>query len=492
MISSPHILLLTATISLAWGCGERERPASTGASTDVEAKQDAKASADSPRALRDAVLARAKTYAEHGWTMEAANASADCSSSYASDYEPGQHVGVPYAWGGYDTPEDLDKRLEEGLGAGSHGWHGVLSCVTGIDCSGFVSRVWQLDRKHSTSTMSEVSEEITLEALQPGDALNKAGRHVVLFAGRSEAGEPILYEASGGRSKVTLSTPGWSYLDGYVAIRSTKLPPMEETPEAEAEPTEETLSFVGELSQPATRVVLRYGEEVGLLRGGEDAQALGPDLLAARSDGTAALYDPERRSVVVVPRQGAPRAFEVGHADGLGWIPGDNLVVHDSSKVEMRVYSEAGERMHTLPLPKELMDGALVMEGSKVYKISHDGERRWVASYSDGKLIPPTGTAPTLGARGRVLSVGDERVAISGATEASVRLQGTWTIIEMARSGARGIEVQRVARRPGATLYLPKPEGAPYQPVSSVADADAKTLVLLHPTAEGVELQWYE
>ena len=52
-------------------------------------------------------------------------------------------------------------------------------------------------------------------------------------------------------------------------------------------------------------VLLRFGQEVGFEPAREDAQAIGPDYLTAREDGTAALYDRVRRKVLILPRSGA-------------------------------------------------------------------------------------------------------------------------------------------------------------------------------------------
>ncbi|MCB9761825.1 MAG: C40 family peptidase [Alphaproteobacteria bacterium] len=176
----------------------------------------------SPAALattRQEILDRAAVIAGHTWTAGEANTAADCKSSYRSDYAAGsKNVGLPYAWGGYMDTQEFDKRLGEGQGAGSHSSDGVLSCVAGVDCSGFVSQSWGLASKQSTSTMSNVSKTIKVEELKPGDAFNRAGKHVVLFIGFTEDGEPVFQEASGGASKVR-THKGWSYLSGYTPIR---------------------------------------------------------------------------------------------------------------------------------------------------------------------------------------------------------------------------------------------------------------------------------
>ena len=124
---------------------------------------------------REEALDHAADYAIHSWTMATVNETADCSSSYESDYTPGTYMGVPYDWGGYVTIDEFDEQIAEGLGAGSHSWHGILSCTTGVDCSGYVSEVWETGH-YATSTIDAVTTDISASALERGDALNDAVR----------------------------------------------------------------------------------------------------------------------------------------------------------------------------------------------------------------------------------------------------------------------------------------------------------------------------
>ncbi len=168
---------------------------------------------------RDDVMAKAAQYAEHAWEMGSANQKGTCQGNYKSDHPLGKQIGVPYAWGGSMTLAEFDRRIAEGQGAGAHSSDGILSCVAGVDCSGFISQVWQLKSRPSTSSLGELTRPISLDELHPGDALNKPGKHVVLFAGTTSEGKPIIYEASGSASRVRMATPSWSYLNGYQPVR---------------------------------------------------------------------------------------------------------------------------------------------------------------------------------------------------------------------------------------------------------------------------------
>lgn len=172
---------------------------------------------------RSQVMTSAAAFTYHRWTATTANLHASCSSSYASDYSVGAHTGVPYTWGGFDDLPSFDEKLKKGYAAGCHSRYGVLSCATGLDCSGFVSRVWGLPTKYSTTTIQQVSTPLSQHSdLRAGDAWVNPGSHIVLHAYFREDGTPVWYEASGGASKVRFMTSGsWSYLNRYSPIRYT-------------------------------------------------------------------------------------------------------------------------------------------------------------------------------------------------------------------------------------------------------------------------------
>lgn len=55
------------------------------------------------------------------------------------------------------------------------------------DCSGYVSMCWETGTSWSTSTFHSVAKPITAAQLKPGDAMLKAGTHIRLFEGWSDA-----------------------------------------------------------------------------------------------------------------------------------------------------------------------------------------------------------------------------------------------------------------------------------------------------------------
>lgn len=105
-------------------------------------------------------------------------------------WKPGHPAkGMPYQWGGFDTPESFLGKIAAGRKAGDistplkrqlgDAGTSIESC--GIDCSGFVSRCWNLERSYSTSELPSICTPLgSWNDLRPGDILLN-DKHVVLF-----------------------------------------------------------------------------------------------------------------------------------------------------------------------------------------------------------------------------------------------------------------------------------------------------------------------
>lgn len=66
--------------------------------------------------------------------------------------------------------------------------YGGTDLENGIDCSGFVMRIYEqfgYDLPHSSSALRSVGEEVDADDMQPGDIICYAG-HVALYAGDGE------------------------------------------------------------------------------------------------------------------------------------------------------------------------------------------------------------------------------------------------------------------------------------------------------------------
>jgi hypothetical protein len=94
--------------------------------------------------------------------------------------------GVPYDWGGVDSLERFDEKIKTGYVAGNIGgtfWSTEVRRVTaGVDCSGFVSNVWQLGRHVGTGELPDVTRRVrSLNDMRTGDALLLPDHHVALY-----------------------------------------------------------------------------------------------------------------------------------------------------------------------------------------------------------------------------------------------------------------------------------------------------------------------
>ncbi len=187
------------------------------------------ASAPASALDRESVIETAKEHTYLPWHCGPENLVVDCGDGWESDFTEGDYIGVAYDWDGSMTSEEYLAGLADGLGAGSHSWHGSLSCTVGLDCSGFVTQCWQSELRLSTATIPNSSWEIGIDDLLPGDAWNNPGSHVVLHSGWLEDGRPTFYEATPPLTKHTTDVSP-SYLVDYTPVRYAWMPIEQEVP----------------------------------------------------------------------------------------------------------------------------------------------------------------------------------------------------------------------------------------------------------------------
>lgn len=175
---------------------------------------------------RDTILSNAKLYyTSFSWTCTADNLKSGNSNWTKPSYitGAGTYTKMPYCWGGNDTPSRFKTNLTNGYWAGNVNCPstGYVSKTAGVDCSGYVGNCWGETTKYSTSTLSQISTEITYSSLQKGDAINKSGSHVVLYEKADGYGSYILWESTTDTGYVTNTTRTVTQLekDKYVAIK---------------------------------------------------------------------------------------------------------------------------------------------------------------------------------------------------------------------------------------------------------------------------------
>ncbi len=131
----------------------------------------------------------------------------------------GTNARIPYKWGGFSSLSQFDAGLKSGKFAGDINTSGVSSYAVGVDCSGFVSRCWQMTYHSSTSMMPYITTQYSnWDSLKPGDAIHKVG-HVRLFVERSANGGFRVVESAGRNWDVSYWTFAPSDLEGVYTPR---------------------------------------------------------------------------------------------------------------------------------------------------------------------------------------------------------------------------------------------------------------------------------
>lgn len=132
------------------------------------------------------------------------------------------YVGLPYGWGGSDTPEAYLKRIASGAYPGDiHTNNVILKTIAGVDCSGFITNVWQLPQRVVTtcrggpdawtpkpgdnSCVGAFSSRVNWQSALAGDALLIPG-HVRLVA---QAIEPTLAQSGRGQFIEIIESSGF-------------------------------------------------------------------------------------------------------------------------------------------------------------------------------------------------------------------------------------------------------------------------------------------
>ena len=172
---------------------------------------------------RTQIVNNANSYVTFSWTANSCNLWNGSSCGGRNVYAPtpandsqrgwvkvGSNTSMPYAWGGGSTTAQHISAMASCKSAGdicsignaisciSQGSNGAgLSCTSGLDCSGLVTRAWGLNTPHlGTGELPSYSTIISLSQTQPGDILNDEGHHVRLVSSNNGSSYTVI-ESSG-------------------------------------------------------------------------------------------------------------------------------------------------------------------------------------------------------------------------------------------------------------------------------------------------------
>lgn len=173
---------------------------------------------------RSTMASRDSTYRSNSHYYSSTNISGACANRGKPRYlgSAGTYSSVPYQWGGFDTVSSFNAQMSPGTGkAGDITKGDTLSCAHGIDCSGFVSRIWGLSSKKSTTSLTGVSAAIPNSWLQPYDIFLTDG-HTMLYRSRGSGGYYVSESTTkDSKDRVIYQFQGASYVDGFTTRRSS-------------------------------------------------------------------------------------------------------------------------------------------------------------------------------------------------------------------------------------------------------------------------------
>ena len=136
---------------------------------------------------RDEIIQNAEDFAFVEWYCSSLNVQYHwaCTTWTCAFGADSFYTGEAYSWGGWDKPVDFYNYLMVGLCAGSYSGNNCGATdaywATGTDCSGLVSRCWELGSRQTTGSLQNFSHQIPVENLRRGDIMLKQGSHVRMF-----------------------------------------------------------------------------------------------------------------------------------------------------------------------------------------------------------------------------------------------------------------------------------------------------------------------
>lgn len=173
---------------------------------------------------RDTMVNTAYSYYANSKYLNNTNINGTCANRTKPRYlgSAGTYSSVSYDWWGFDTVSGWNNYMTNNYQAGDIDTSGNEGCSRGVDCSGYVSRAWQLTSRIGSCNFGGISEQIDKNEMQRGDILTKCNVHTVLFRDYGyEYGGLFVYESTTYNSydRVVYTWNDWSRFSGYTPFK---------------------------------------------------------------------------------------------------------------------------------------------------------------------------------------------------------------------------------------------------------------------------------
>ena len=136
------------------------------------------------------------------------------------------YTGVSYDWGGWDTVSTFNSGIAGTKRAGDVNKTQTEVCSVGVDCGGFMSRVWGTADKYTSTTVQTVSFVIPSTSLGTGDLMLKVGVHSIIVDYTDSNGLQVWDSSTYlNRDRVDYHFDNWSRFSLYIPRRYNNLCP---------------------------------------------------------------------------------------------------------------------------------------------------------------------------------------------------------------------------------------------------------------------------
>lgn len=179
-------------------------------------------------ATRQSILAKAEEMINFSWkSTKSFNTWNGSKVNGSTQFKANtNYTGMPYTQKNpqMKTSTEFKNAIKSETGSLSTTVDGKTAPKYGMDCSGFASAAWGIGRQ-TTRTLPNVSTQIKYDNLLPGDILNKAGVHVVIFGGWADTAKTkmVILEETPPKAKKSVAARSKYEGNGYLARRWNQL-----------------------------------------------------------------------------------------------------------------------------------------------------------------------------------------------------------------------------------------------------------------------------